>query len=107
MTRTLATDDSARVFDVRLELAHEVGGRGELDVGVQPPDEPELEPALIQVTLEIEQEGLNLKLRAAEGRPVTDRQRCDEIAFRRMHPAGVSAQRGNELVGLWADVRSR
>src|SRR5712691_3436992 len=104
-TPSLRLDDSPRVGHVALQLLDQVVHRRERDVGVQVADEPQLELLLVKVTFEIEQEGLDAKLGAAEGRPVADRQGGDEIALRGLDAAGVSAQRRDQLVRLDGDVR--
>src|SRR5574337_2168319 len=105
MTTTSAMNDATGVRDVLLELLHQVGRRGELDVRVQPAHEAELEPPLVQVSFEVEQERLDFELRPAEGRPVADGECGDEITLGGVDAACVRAQRRDELVRLRADVR--
>src|SRR5258708_28355311 len=100
-------DDATRVRHVHLQLANQVVGRRELDVRVQVADEAQLEPLLVEITFEVEHEGLDAQLRAAKSRTVTHRQSRDEIAFGGAHPACVGSKRGDELVGLDADVCGR
>src|SRR5438094_430414 len=59
----------------------------------------------VEIAMEVEQEGLDPELRAAERRPVADRQGRDELPFGRERPSGVGPERRDELVGLDADVR--
>src|SRR5438552_15279511 len=100
-------DDATRVHDILLQLADQVVRRRELDVGVQVANEAELESLLIQVAFEVEQESLHAKLRASKGRAVADGERRYKISLGRASTSSVSAKRGDQLVGLDADVRSR
>src|SRR2546421_2952502 len=100
-------DDATRFRDVALQLLNEVGRRRELDVGVQVTDEPKREPLLIQIALEVEEEGLDLQLGAAERRAIPDGQRGDEVTLRRDDPTRVRSERRHQLVRLGADVRGR
>src|SRR5438477_773542 len=98
-------NDAARVGHVLLELADQVVGRGELDVGMQVARKRELESLLVQVAFEIEQERLDSQLRAAEGGPVPNRKGGHELALREARAPGIRAQRRHQLVRLDADVR--
>src|SRR5438270_5388642 len=100
-------DDATRVHDILLQQADQVVRRRELDVGVQVANEAELEPLLIEVAFEVEQESLHAKLRASKGRAVADGERRYKISLGRASTSSVSAKRGDQLVGLDADVRSR
>ena len=65
-------DDSARIRHVASQLLHELVGVRECDVGVQVSDERELQSLLVQVTFEVEQEGLDAKLSTSESGTVAD-----------------------------------
>src|SRR5581483_7174702 len=92
---------------VTLELLDESRRRVELDVRVQVADEAQLDLLLVEVTLVVEQESLYAKLRTAERRPVSHRERGDELTSLASRAAGVRPERRHQLVGLDADVRGR
>src|SRR5438105_15935499 len=74
---------------------------------MQVTDEPKPEPVLIQIALEVEEEGFDLQLRAVVRRAVADRQRGDEVALGGDDPTRVRCERRHQLVRLRADVRGR
>src|SRR5258708_39816416 len=86
-----------------MQLANEVVGGGELDVGMQVADEPKLTSPLIEAAFEVEQERLDAQLRAAERGTVPDRKGRDEIAVRRARSACVRAGRGAQFIRLERD----
>src|SRR5712692_8191949 len=89
---------------------------------MQVANEMKLEPLLVEVPFEIEQERLDPELGASKGGPIPDRQRSDEVAFGRKsprtrrlrrefagapvypYPAGVRSERRHELVRFDGDV---
>src|SRR5258708_10069677 len=90
-----------------MQLANEVVGGGELDVGMQVADEPKLNSPLIEVAFEVEQERLDAQLRAAERGTVADRKGRDEIAVRRARSACVRAESGDQFIRLDRDLGRR
>src|SRR5713226_7322810 len=97
-------DDASRVSHVALQLLDEIVHGRERNVRMQVANEMKLEPLLVEVPFEIQQERLDPELRASEGGPISDRQRSDEVAFGRFDPAGVRSERRHELVRFDGDV---
>jgi hypothetical protein len=62
-------------------LLHEIIDLRECDVRMQVANEMKLEPLLVEVSFEIEQESLDPQLRASEGGAVSDRERRDEMTL--------------------------
>src|SRR6266851_267735 len=107
MTRLITEsrlDDASRVRHVALQLLDEIADLWECDVRMQIANEMELEPLLVEVPFEIEQERLDPQLRASERGAVPDRQRCDEATLGRSDPAGIGTKRRHELVRFDGDV---
>src|SRR6266513_1854538 len=98
-------NETPGVGDVAMQLLDQIVRGRELDVGVQVSHELQLQPLLVQIPFEVEQECLHPQLRAAECRPVPDRERGHELALGRHGSSCVCAESRYELVRLDAYVR--
>src|SRR2546425_1584610 len=97
-------NETPGVGDVAMQLLNQIVRGRELDVGVQVSHELQLQPLLVEIPFEVEQKSLLSQLRAAECRPVSDRERGHELALGRDGSASVSAEGRHELVRLDAYV---
>src|SRR5256886_15870957 len=100
-------NETPGVGDVAMQLLDQIVRGRELDVRVQVSHELQLQPLLVEIPFEVEQERLDSQLRAAECRAAPDRERGHELALGCDGPSRGGAESRYELVRLDAYVRGR